>query len=837
MRRKLGCLVAVVTVLASYVLLVPAPDYPPAPLLVINEVAWAGNSESHTAEWIELFNPSSRSIDLQNWRLLSSDGAPDIMLQGAISGMTSDNPESGFFLLERGSDTSVPDQIADQLYQGALNNSGETLMLIDPYGRVVDTANAPTDGMQVSGWAAGSATTFSSMERVNYTLPDTPPNWAHALLPEDLATQTPPLVLGTPARRNWAHNLPPVVAFTITPAIPHPGTLAAFSAMGTSDPNHDAIAYSWSFGDGATAEGANVTHVYETGGTYTVSLTVRDAKGGVSQLDRELLVRVTSLPVADFSVLAAPDETVVRAKTVLTFLDESSDADGDIETWDWDFGDGKTASGISVNHSYRKAGQYEVTLRVVDDQGESNSLAHVVTVASQRPVLELAMLTAQPQSAAPTEFDASRSFDPDGRIAHYQWDFDGDGTLDLDSEQATASYTYAAGGEYTLRLIGVDDQNEQTVLERTVLVNSAPIVQFQLSSFAPKELEAIALNDRSVDLDGHIVRWSWHFGDGVLSANPAPRHIYQQSGEMTVTLTVTDDQGAKNSATALVTVENLPPRAILAPAPLGLVTDMSHPFDASHSIDASTNGEIVKYEWDVDGTGNFAHETTVPTYSHSYPDNGHYDVRVRVTDDDGAQHVSLPINVRVVNRPPEATRIWWSPTNPVDGEEVTFNSEGRDQDGEVQGWSWVLELKDSGTAGSSQTFKHVFQDSGNYTISLQVRDDDGASSVPLLAQIEIGNAPPIASFSVVHDSTCEPGSIRFDARGSKDLSPQGKIVHVAWDFGDGTSCPGNASDCLPDSHWTPTHCYSEPGTYIVTLVVIDDHGSIASATRTIQIAE
>jgi len=834
MRRKLGCLVAVVTVLASYVLLVPAPDYPPAPLLVINEVAWAGNSESHTAEWIELFNPSSRSIDLQNWRLLSSDGAPDIMLQGAISGMTSDNPESGFYLLERGSDTSVPDQIADQLYQGALNNSGETLMLIDPYGRVVDTANAPTDGMQVSGWAAGSATTFSSMERVNYTLPDTPPNWAHALLPEDLATQTPPLVLGTPARRNWAHNLPPVVAFTVTPAIPHPGTLAAFSAMGTSDPNHDAIAYSWSFGDGATAEGANVTHVYETGGTYTVSLTVRDAKGGVSQLDRELLVRVTSLPVADFSVLAAPDETVIRAKTVVTFLDESSDADGDIETWDWDFGDGETASGISVNHSYRRAGQYEVTLRVVDDQGESNRLTRIVTVASQRPVLELAMLTAQPQTAAPTEFDASRSFDPDGRIAHYQWDFDGDGTLDLDSELATASFTYATGGEYTLRLIGIDDQNEQSVLEQTVLVNSAPIVQFQLSSFTPRELEAIALNDRSVDLDGNIVQWSWHFGDGVLSANPAPRHIYQQSGEMTVTLTVTDNQGAMNSATALVTVENLPPRAVLARSLPAIATGESYTFDASPSIDESPTGEIVKYEWDVEGQQTFEHETTVPTFRHSYPENGTFEIRVRVTDDRGAQHTSRPVPLSVNNRPPQATRITWTPTDPVDGEEVIFTGQARDPDGEIHDWDWVLGI---GAAGSGETFAYTFEADGTYEITLQVRDDDGASSAPLLARIPVGNAPPIASFSAVHDTTCEPGSIRFDARGSEDLSPQGKIVHVAWDFGDGTSCPGNASDCLPDSHWTPTHCYSEPGTYIVTLVVIDDHGSIASATRTIQIAE
>lgn len=108
----------------------------------INEVAWMGTVANSNAEWIELWNSTAVPIDLTGWRLEALDGAPKILLVGSIEG-------SGFFLLERTSDETVPEAAADQIYSGALGNTGELLVLYDALGKEVDRVNG------ASGWAIG----------------------------------------------------------------------------------------------------------------------------------------------------------------------------------------------------------------------------------------------------------------------------------------------------------------------------------------------------------------------------------------------------------------------------------------------------------------------------------------------------------------------------------------------------------------------------------------------------------------------------------------------------------------------------------------------------------
>lgn len=131
--------------------------------VVINEVAWAGHSGLTNDEWIELYNTTPISIDLQGWTLRAEDGTPAINLSGVI-------PPYGYYLLERSADTTVSDIPADLIYTGALNNTGEVLTLRDASGTVIDTANQ--DG---GGWPAG--TTYYSMERRDPTAPDSDANW------------------------------------------------------------------------------------------------------------------------------------------------------------------------------------------------------------------------------------------------------------------------------------------------------------------------------------------------------------------------------------------------------------------------------------------------------------------------------------------------------------------------------------------------------------------------------------------------------------------------------------------------------------------------------------
>lgn len=124
-------------------------------MIIINEIAWMGTSESHNDEWIELYNPSNQEVDLNGWQLLAQDNNPKIDLKGKIRPMA-------YFLLERTDDNSAANAKVDLIYTGALNNNGEHLQLIDAQGNVIDEVNA------LDGWRVGNNQTKQTMERINY---------------------------------------------------------------------------------------------------------------------------------------------------------------------------------------------------------------------------------------------------------------------------------------------------------------------------------------------------------------------------------------------------------------------------------------------------------------------------------------------------------------------------------------------------------------------------------------------------------------------------------------------------------------------------------------------
>jgi cysteine-rich repeat protein len=122
--------------------------------VVINEVAWMGTTVSANNEWIELRNLASSDINLDGWTLKAVDGSPQISLSGQIAA-------SGYYLLERTDDNTVPSESADLIYIGALGNNGENLILKDNDENTVDQIDAAT------AWPAGDNTTKQTMERTD----------------------------------------------------------------------------------------------------------------------------------------------------------------------------------------------------------------------------------------------------------------------------------------------------------------------------------------------------------------------------------------------------------------------------------------------------------------------------------------------------------------------------------------------------------------------------------------------------------------------------------------------------------------------------------------------
>ncbi|OGI87781.1 hypothetical protein A2995_00690 [Candidatus Nomurabacteria bacterium RIFCSPLOWO2_01_FULL_33_24] len=119
--------------------------------VIINEIAWMGNSNSSSDEWIELYNLGGSDIDLTNWTLEATDDSPSITLSGFL-------PSFNFFLLERTDDSSAPTISADFIYTGALSNDGEHLILKNDLGEIINQIDAST------GWLAGDNATKETMQ-------------------------------------------------------------------------------------------------------------------------------------------------------------------------------------------------------------------------------------------------------------------------------------------------------------------------------------------------------------------------------------------------------------------------------------------------------------------------------------------------------------------------------------------------------------------------------------------------------------------------------------------------------------------------------------------------
>ena len=334
-----------------------------------------------------------------------------------------------------------------------------------------------------------------------------------------------------------ASNRPPTAAFT---AMVDKLKLAV-DGSGSGDPDGPIATYAWEFGDGSTATGVNATHTYANPGQYTVKLTVTDALGLTAVKTSTVTVVANQSPTAGFTTTTDQLSVAVDAGT-------SSDPDGDIATYAWDFGDGKKGTGKNAEHAYDVPGTYTVTLTVTDDDGATATTTAPVTAELPPNKLPKAALATEADELK-VSVDAGASSDDDGTIASYAWNF-GDDTV---KTGMTASHTYAQAGTYEITLTVTDDRGGKDTASKSVTV--APHV-------APKAAFSSTLSDLSAsfdaagsdDPDGSIDSYTWNFGDGKTGTGKATTHAYDNAGSYDVKLTVTDDDGLQDSVTHRITV-------------------------------------------------------------------------------------------------------------------------------------------------------------------------------------------------------------------------------------------------------------------------------------------
>jgi hypothetical protein len=120
--------------------------------VVINEIAWMGQKDSYSKEWIELYNPTETEVSLNQWTLQITK--TKIPLKGIIKAKS-------YYLLEKTNDNTVIGEQADLIFKKAFNNKGEVISLIDSNGKTTDSLDCS------KGWFAGDNKTKQTMERID----------------------------------------------------------------------------------------------------------------------------------------------------------------------------------------------------------------------------------------------------------------------------------------------------------------------------------------------------------------------------------------------------------------------------------------------------------------------------------------------------------------------------------------------------------------------------------------------------------------------------------------------------------------------------------------------
>ena len=236
-----------------------------------------------------------------------------------------------------------------------------------------------------------------------------------------------------------------------------------------------------------------------------------------------------------------------------------------------------------------------MTLTVTDNLGATGTATGTVSVVipNVAPTASFTSSSTSGQAPHAVTFNASGSSDPDGTIANYAWNYgDGNSSSGPAGTHEVQSHTYTYGGVFTTVLTITDNSGATAMYSETITIaapNVAPIAVASASSLTGQAPTTITFDGAlSSDADGTIASYLWNFGDGSTSTQASPSHLYNAGpgGNMyTVTLTVTDNQGATGSSTVNISAGSGTP-----PPPSG--SDIT--FDLINAVSNGVIGALVE---------------------------------------------------------------------------------------------------------------------------------------------------------------------------------------------------------------------------------------------------
>jgi len=482
---------------------------------------------------------------------------------------------------------------------------------------------------------------------------------------------------------------------------------APLSVQFTDTSTGNPTTWNWDFGDGYISTKQNPVHTYSTAGTYSVTLTATN--GIVSdKITKSNYITAGNGPTASFTASTSEGEVPLTVK----FTDTST---GSPTKWSWDFGDGNTSTAQSPSHTYYGAGTYTVKLTATNSYGSSTASLSIHASSVTAPVADFSSNVTSGSSPLSVQFTDLSTNGPTA----WEWDFNSDGTIDSTEQNPICVYTSQGTYSVTLNAINGTAAGSKTK-SNFITVGNSLLASFTTSPAEGSVPLTVQFNDTS---SGNATSWIWDFGDGNTSASQSPPHIYFSPGNYTVKLTVTNAFGSNTSAPSYVNVSSL-----IAPVPDFTSNVTSGQVPLTIQFNDTSAGGPTAWEWDFNSDGTIDSTEQNPVYQ--FTTNGSYTVTLRAGNGTAWGNITKSDYIMVG----DGVHASFTVSTRSGGVPLTvqFNDTST---GNVTSWLW--DFGDSNTS-TEQNPSHEYSETGSYSITLNVSNAYGYSTVTWNDYIQVG---------------------------------------------------------------------------------------------------
>jgi PKD repeat protein len=574
------------------------------------------------------------------------------------------------------------------------------------------------------------------------------------------------------------------------------GSAVTFTDLSLLNAGTTLVNWLWDFGDptsGTTNTSIlqNPSHIYETPATYTVNLLVENASGCPDTVSHTL--EILPKPTLQFSYVSTclGTATAFTTNTTITNI-------GALATFDWDFGDGTAHNTTQMDpvHIYSVAGNYPVTLSIVDTSGCVNSISHLVSILP-KPTAQFSYTSAC--LGAPTSFADQSYTSNGGAIANWHWDFGVAAATNDTSNQPNPLWVYTTLGVYNVNLIVTSENGCQDTVTTSLQVFGNPTANFNYTA-APCKNGAVYFQDSSYNQQAAIIGLNWEFEPNQYSTLQNPVYVFYYSDSCyNVRLIATDMRGCVDTIVKVVCVP-----ASFDFTFTNTVTCFRDSTYFTPQLLAPTTDSLVFFNWNFGELNSGINNTsTRKNPSHYYSEPGTYQVSLESLDIHNCSKkvyrsvVVLPLPVPV-----------FSFTGGVCDSTIYFNESSSGSGSAISRWIWNYGdgIIDTVFAPNSPDLSHLYVSAGLYSVGLTVTNVNGCTNA--ITDTNVLVKPCInAEFSIVDTLICQNNLLSF-----ADSSYSGlPTTEWYWNFGDGT-------DTTYYSYVNPlNHAFTTPGTFTIRM--------------------